>query len=230
MTIPRPRSDAAFEFVGIALVVLSVVVAIAAPAVSLWLAAPYFWLGLAASLLWLGLVGQMTWASCKDAGGLRRYLVDIAARLFGRLFAETNTESPQALELGVYLIGRRFVQKTIPLDSIESVEWNTGQATDMAGHDMNDWHVCLWFDHNNLAKSEKERRTGLRNPEQDLRIVGPSGPKAETEALGLALVAFLRAAGADLIDGPTPSGFVRRQAAASEVVVPVPWPFPEATG
>ncbi len=215
MTIPRPRRDAAFEFAGIALVVLSVVVAMAAPAVSLRLAAPYFWLGLAASLLWLSLVAFFTLQSCKDAGGLRRYAIDIAAGLCGRLFAEINTAPPQALELGVYLFGRRFVQQIILLDSIESVEWNTGQATSMAGHDMNDWHVCVWFDHNNLAKSEKERRIGLRKPEQDIHIIGPSGPKAKTEALGLALVAFLRAAGADLVDGPTPDGFVRRQAAES---------------
>ncbi len=212
MTIPRPHSDTLFNFIGIMLVALSFLVAVAAPCVSLWLAAPYFWLGLAASLLWLGLVGQMTWNSCKDAGGLRRYVIDIVAGVYGRLFAEITTASPQALELGVYLAGRRFVQQTIPLGSVEAVEWNTGQATSMAGHDMNDWQVWVWFDHADPAKSEKERRIGLRKPDQDLYGVGPATRKHHTEALGLSLVAFLLASGADLVNGPTPESFVRRQA------------------
>ena len=215
MTIPRSRGDAGFEFAGIVFVVFTVVIAIAAPAISLWLGGPYPWLGLVASLLWLFLVAFFTLQSCKDAGGLRRYALDIVAGVCGRLFAEINTTPPEALELGVYLLGRRFVQQTIPLDSIESVEWNTGQATSMAGHDMNDWHVWIWFAHNDPAESQKRRKRGWQKAEQSLYGVGPSGPKAETEALGLSLVAFLRAAGADLLDGPTPNGFVRRQAAES---------------
>ena len=56
MTIPRARSDAAFEFAGIVLVVLTVVIAIAAPVVSLWLMAPYFgwaWRHRCSGLAWL---------------------------------------------------------------------------------------------------------------------------------------------------------------------------------
>lgn len=212
MTIPRSRGTAVFGLGVILFTVLSVVVAIAAPVVSLWLAAPYFWLGLAASLLWLFLVAQSLWYSCKNAGGFRRYVIDIVAELCGRLFAEISAAPPQSLELGVYLFGRRFVQQMIPLDSIESVEWNTGQATSMAGRDANDWQVWIWFDHADLAKTKKEHRIGLRKPDRELYGVGPATRKQHTEALGLSLVAFLRAAGADLVDGLKPNSFVRRQA------------------
>ena len=212
MTIPRERGTAVFGIGVIVFTVISVVVAAAAPVVSLWLAAPYFWLGLAASILWLFLVAQNLWYSCKSAGGLRRYVIDIVAGVYGKLFAEISTASPQALELGVYLAGRRFVQQTIPLDSIETVEWSTGQATSMAGRDVNDWHVCLWFDHSDPAKSTKERRIGLRKPDQEICCIGPYGHKNKTAAFGLSVVDFLRAAGADLVNGPTPNSFVRRQA------------------
>ena len=212
MTIPRSRGTAVFGLGVVAFTVLSVVVAAAAPVISLWLAAPYFWLGLAASLLWLFLVAKNLWYSCKSAGGFRRYVIDILAELCGRLFAEISSAPPQALELGVYLVGRRFVQRAILLESIETIKWNTGQATSMAGRDANDWQVWVWFDHADPAKSEKERRIGLGKPDQDLYGVGPATRKRHTEALGLSLVAFLQAAGADLVDGPTPNSFVRRQA------------------
>lgn len=213
MTIPRERGPAVFEIAIRLFLVLSVLAALVTPCVSLWLGGPCPWLSLAASLLWLFLVAFFTLQSCRDAGGLDRYLINIAAGLCGRLFAEISAAPPLALELGVYLLGRRFVQRTIPLDSIETVSWSTGQATSMAGYDRNDWHVCVWFDHAVSAQNEKQRRNRLHKPDQENCCIGPSRHREKTTAFGLSLVAFLRAAGTELVGGPTPNSFVRRQAA-----------------
>jgi hypothetical protein len=84
----------------------------------------------------------------------------------------------------------------------------------MAGRDMNDWTVFIWFDHHDPARSEKKKRRKYRKPDQKIYCVGPSTRKERTEALGLALVAFLRDAGADLVPADIPDCFARRERAA----------------
>jgi len=85
----------------------------------------------------------------------------------------------------------------------------------MAGHDMTDWGVYLWFDHNDPDKSEKKRK--LKKPDQDIYRVGPSTRKSRAEAFGLSFVAFLRDAGAKLDQGAIPTCFVRRTSKVGEM-------------
>jgi hypothetical protein len=77
----------------------------------------------------------------------------------------------------------------------------------MAGHDMNDWCIGMWFDLD-VNENRGRRRYG-RKPDQDIYIVGPSGPKGETRTFGLALVDFLCRAGAPMVRGKDDYTFVR---------------------
>jgi hypothetical protein len=72
---------------------------------------------------------------------------------------------------------------------------------------MNDWHVVLWFDHNDAAKSLRQNM--LRKPDQEVYVVGPERRKKTTEAFGLSFVEFLRAAGVMLVPGEKENCFVR---------------------
>jgi hypothetical protein len=165
-----------------------------------------------ASVIWLALVTTMLWTPSKRAGGLRRFLTNCLGELFGRNFVEAVSLDAPAKEIrfGYELFGHRFIQRSVAIDKIESIECKTGQATDMAGRDMNDWSVCLWFDHGDPVKSEKKRKSRIwRKPDQNIYTVGPARRKEITEIFGLSFVAFLRAAGAQLSGGEKSSYFVR---------------------
>jgi hypothetical protein len=170
------------------------------------------------SLIWLALVTAMVWSSSREQGGLRRFLITLLGSLFGQRFVESDTSGapPGDIHFGFDLFGRRFIQKCIAMERIESVEWSTGQATAMAGRDMNDWHVFVWFDHRDPTTAETKRKWGARRPEQDIYGVGSPARKARTEALGMAFIAFLREAGVDLVQGETPTCFVRRTTESGE--------------
>jgi hypothetical protein len=166
--------------------------------------------GVLFSYLWLGLITLLVGNAVLESGGLFRFLINRLGDWFGSPFVEARSEE---VHFGFHWLGLRFIQQRIPIERIELVEWSTGQATAMAGHDRDDWDVILWFDHADPTRAEVQRRRGHPKPGQDLRVVGPDGPKARTEAFGLSLVAFLRTAGADLIPGATSTCFVRRSAA-----------------
>jgi len=161
------------------------------------------------SVIWLLIVSWILWSGWRDAGGIRRCFCDWIAIFAGRRFAmSANDDAGQpSVRFGYELFGRRFYERTIPLYRIESVEWSPGQATSMAGHDMKDWSVALWYDHGDPEKSKKHHM--LRKPDQDVYIVGPSRPKEDTAALGEDFLSFLRAIGSTLLRGDTDSVYIR---------------------
>ena len=72
---------------------------------------------------------------------------------------------------------------------------------------MSDWSVVVWFGTDSLGT----RRTPYqRRHAQDVHTVGPSGPRERIEALGHALVDFLRGAGFALDEAEGGAKFVRR--------------------
>jgi len=213
MTIPRSRADDNFVRVSTVIVFAFVLLAI----VNLCSG-----VALIASSLWLILVTSWSWSACREAGGFYRFLINWLGGLAGRRFIESVPvdAQPRVIRFGFELLGHCFMQKSISLDSIESVEWNTGQATDMADYDRNDWHVWVWFNRNASSRDKKQRTP--RKADQDLYGVGPSTRKPLTEALGLSLVAFLRDAGADLVPGTTPTCFVKRYDTGSAESIELP--------
>ncbi|MBK1790039.1 hypothetical protein [Persicirhabdus sediminis] len=206
MTIPNSRSEALWTGF------LSVIVVVFGGLAVLNLANR---VAIIPSVIWLLIIAWTLWRRGRDAGGTRRYFCDLLAVFLGRRFAlSTNDETGQpSVRFGYELFGRRFYERTIPLDRIESVEWSPGQATSMAGRDMKDWSVALWYDHGDPEKSKKQHM--LRKPDQDVYIVGPSRPKEDTAALGEDFLAFLRATGSTLLQGDTDSIYIREISATN---------------
>lgn len=154
-----------------------------------------------ASCLWLAFMAFCVWNGVRDAGGLRNMLTDMAGSVAGRLFAETDAAAGE-VRFGYELWGRRHIRHRVTLESIESVDWSTGQASCMAGRDENDWTIRLWYRHGDPAKSaEREKLKWYPRPDQDLHAFGPPRRRSETEALGLAFVGMLRDAGVPLVAG-----------------------------
>jgi hypothetical protein len=77
----------------------------------------------------------------------------------------------------------------------------------MAGRDMKDWSVALWYAHGDSEKSKKHHM--LRKPDQDVYIVGPSRRKEDTATLGIEFVSFLSCVGVLLIPGENDNVYVR---------------------
>jgi hypothetical protein len=194
MQIPRSRGDDVCRFVMLGIVFFFTLLAIA----NLWLG-----IGLIAPLLWLALLVSVVWSIARQKGGMRPFFVALLGSLLGRRFAELESAGTQSREIcfGFQLLGHRFIQMRIPIDKIESVEWSTGQSTHLAGRDMNDWQVWVWFGHFDPL------RTTLR---QVLYGIGPAGPKERTEALGLAFIEFLNQAGLPFIQSKATS-FARQK-------------------
>ena len=200
MTIPRLRSDTAWDGVLIFIVVFFGFLAILNLVNHV---------AIIPSAIWLVFVTVTIWNGCREVGGLRRYLVDRCSVFAGRrfvLYLSGQTDS-RRIRFGFEMFGCRVFQRDVQIERIESVEWTPGQATSMAGHDMNDWQVVLWFDHCNPVKSKRDHM--LRKPDQDLLIVGPSRRKEDTSSLGFEFVAFLRKSGARLKQGANDNVFVR---------------------
>ncbi|MBN2589399.1 MAG: hypothetical protein JXA96_06030 [Sedimentisphaerales bacterium] len=201
ITIPKSRTEVTFQF----LITLIVVVFVAIAILDIILG-----VALVVSVVWLVLITMLIWSKNRQQGNLYRFLMNYLGNMFGRHFAEmpAQNSSHNEVHFGYELFGRRFLKQIIRIDRIESVEWYTGQATDMAGRDMNDWNVCLWYNHNDPVKSEKNSKWH-RKPDQDVYIVGPSVNKEKVEALGTLLIAFLRDAGISLVQSEESNCFVR---------------------
>jgi len=161
------------------------------------------------SLLWLILVAAVNIGSLREIGG-RRNLVDLLGSFSRKHFAEIVETGVNTRDIcfGFKSLGRRLFYESVNVSKIESLEWRTGQATGMAGRDMNDWHVILWFNHDDPAKSEKQKKWH-RKPDQDLYIVGPFRSKKATASFGRDFLSFLEKAGVALVQGEDDSTFIR---------------------
>ena len=202
MHIPKSPQDG---------IVYSVLYVFAFLSTSLAIANIFNRVGILASSIWIALVTTILWSASKDAGGSRKLLINCLGSLFGHNFVEATSPDAPAKEIrfGFNLFGRKIIRRSLPIERIESVYWSTGQATSMAGRDMNDWSICLWFDHRDLARSERERKIKYRKPDQEVYIVGPERRKKITEKFGLDFAEFLRESGAQLVRNDKDNGFDR---------------------
>lgn len=202
MPIPKPRGEIVAAVIMAAFVLFFVVLAI----INILNGVAFI-----ASILWLALIGFIIYAGSQTEG-LGGFLIDLMGAFAFKHFVEriAEDEGCERVRFGFRLLGHRFYDRGISVGKIESVEWHTGQGSHMAGRDMNDWHVGVWFDHGDADRSRDKQESRLLKPEQDVYCVGPSSKKAVTAAFGLELVAFLRQAGVDLVPGKDDSTYVRR--------------------
>jgi hypothetical protein len=87
------------------------------------------------------------------------------------------------------ILGKPFVDQDIALHKIKSLDTCEGQASQMAGRDMQDWIVALWYG------VEPKTASSPFRPGQQVCIIGPSQPRAKAEKLANEVLALLRDAG-----------------------------------
>jgi hypothetical protein len=123
-------------------------------------------------------------------------LSTVPDRYSGSVPGPMTAGTVQDLHFGYELWGRRLHYLEISAGHVESVYWGPGQGTAMAGRDMNDWSVVMWYDDiPGCRKVNPSFKPGL-----EIYIVGPTRHREATEILGLAFIEFLHAAGATLIE------------------------------
>jgi len=190
MLIPKSLAEVIFQSVMTLIIVIFALLAV----VNLCL-----WMAVIPSLIWLAFVIMCIKSSAQQDGGLRPFLINVMGDLFGKKFVEWNPNDPQpqCVRFGFQLLGRRFIQKSFQINKIESVSWHTGQASSMAGRELNDWKVWMYCD------------SGVQKPDHINYGIGPAMRKSRTEALGLSLISFLRNAGVDLVQADVPNCYVR---------------------
>lgn len=186
MAVPKWSTDIVISIFISTILVLATLIAL----VNLALRAEFI-----ASCIWLAIMAWGLWSVRKTV------VVDVLGVL-GKHFVQAAPHDDGSVEirLGFRLVGHTFITFKVPLEKIESVEWQPGQAP-------NFWHVFVWFDHDDPEKSE--RKAGLRKPDQDVYCVGPSSRRRRTEAIGLAFVDFLRQAGATLVRADQDCKYIR---------------------
>ncbi len=148
------------------------------------------------SVLWLLIVASGITMGILEERGLRRFIINRLANVSAHQFVEITPQHGDDLmvRFGFILLGRDFIHLQIRRAKLASVAWSSGQATSLAGHDMNDWEVHLWYG----CKGSKRWTSSSGYREEALHVVGPHGPKQEAGALGESLVDFFRSAGIDL--------------------------------
>jgi len=163
------------------------------------------------SILWLVLVAVGIASILKEEKGFVKFLGAFSSKHF----AEVVETIPNAWDIhwGFRLAGRRLVYKVIPVGKIKSLEWSLGQASGLAGRDMNDWHVTLWYDHDDPIKCEQGTKWKLRYPDQEPYCVNYSGPKEKAAALGREVLVLLETAGAVFVQGQDEGTFIRESVA-----------------
>jgi hypothetical protein len=179
-------------------------------------------LGIIASVLWLALVAFVLAGGVYFAGGIGPSAIECLGLLSSRPFADVSRDGERVvIGFGYELFGRRFYYLRIDREQITSVVMNTGQASSLAGRDMDDWSVVLWY-----RVSGRVARTPPRyRDDEEVYIVGPARARERTAELFGAFVALLRSAGVEL--HPTERENEFRTSGAPEPPAP-PAPDPSA--
>ena len=151
-----------------------------------------------ASVLWLLLVTWFVVENIRDEGGIRHYIINRLGTYSGQQFVRATPEhDAETISFGYLMFGRFLSYLIVDVNAISSINWSSGQATAMAGRDMNDWHVVLWYYH--PEGPQRKPFPGVR--EEEIYIIGDSCPRAIVEAFGRQLVEFLNGVGVELTPG-----------------------------
>jgi hypothetical protein len=163
-------------------------------------------LALVPSVLWLGIVALVLVVGLYEIlfeVGVRQCFVDCLGEFARDHFVEAERDGERAVfRLGYTLFGICFDSFRVERAQIVAVSMGSGQASALAGRDMNDWSVLLRYrDPDIPARYFDGRRI------DELYIIGPARARAVTEEWFGAFVAFLRAAGVELVPGERENEF-----------------------
>lgn len=162
---------------------------------------------LVAAALWLLLVALGVGTSLVETGGIGAFVTAILGAFSRNQFVDVIAQASgrRILRHGFKLLGLPLYYRIVPLDRITLLKWSAGQATSLAGRDMNDWNVTIWYKPEPPVKVRYP--VGCR-PEEDLFIVGLCGAKNSTAAFGRDFVEFLVVAGLPMMQGENDCSFV----------------------
>jgi hypothetical protein len=151
-----------------------------------------------ASALWLLLVSWVVVETIREERGIQQYLVNRLGTYAGRHSVRAAPDDiARTISFGYLMRGRFMSYLVVDVNAISSIDWSSGQATALAGRDMHDWQVALWYYH--PAGSSRKPFPGVR--EEEVYLIGPSGPRDVVEALGKQLVEFLIGVGVECTPG-----------------------------
>ena len=148
------------------------------------------------SVLWLLIVASVITLGIRDDRGLRLFIINRLGNFSAHQFVEIipqHGDDPM-VRFSFTLLGRDFNHVQIRRAKLASVEWRSGQATSLAGHDRDDWSVNVWYN----RKGSKRWISASSSREEAGHGFGPDGPKHEAAALGASFVDFFRSAGIEL--------------------------------
>jgi hypothetical protein len=156
-------------------------------------------MSIVASVLWLVLLVLAISSNMRVAGGVRRFSVELLGRYARHHFVRAAPATGHAnnISIGFSICGHDQIYLRVNTDAISSICWSSGQATAMSGRDMNDWHVAMWYHHPDGP--QRKPFPGVRD--EEVYIIGPSGPGKLVETFGQHLVEFLSAIGVKLAPG-----------------------------
>lgn len=151
---------------------------------------------LVASLIWLG--GFGFYLSMDLAAGCRPFLINRLGRYSRDHFlrAERVSGEGRRISIGYRLCKQEWFTLQVDASAISSLNWSAGQATSLAGRDMDDWHVALWYHH-----PDRPRGQFPGDRPEAFVLMGPPGPKDVVDDFGQQLVAFLTRAGVNFTPG-----------------------------
>jgi hypothetical protein len=173
------------------------------------------WGAIVASVLWLALVVFVLVVGVHAAGGVWASVVGFLGLWASRHFVESARDGDRTvISFGYWLFGHRFYYLRVEREQVLSVTVNTGQATALAGKDMNDWSVALWY----RTLNRPPGVPAVRFLDDEIHLVGPGCAKEVAAEFFRAFVEFLRAAGVPL--EPTEKENEFRVAEAAPPVTP----------
>lgn len=157
------------------------------------------------SVAWLLLVSVGLFTAISDEHGLRGFAVSQLSMFSHDHFVDVRPRDEGVLWIRFCftLFARVFARLEVPATDIVSIRWNTGQATALAGRDMDDWLVWVTY-----RRKGAKRWTASGYREEAVFAVGVCGPKEQTETLGRALLAHLRSSGLRLSESSRSNEFI----------------------
>lgn len=165
---------------------------------------------LVAATVWLLLVFLGVGTGLVETGGIGAFVTAILGAFSRNQFVDVVAQASgrRILRHGFRLLGLPLYYRKVSLDRITLLKWSPGQATSLAGRDMNDWDVTIWY---KPEPPEKVRYPVGYRPEENLFIVASCGAKSSTAAFGRDLVDFLVVAGLPMMQDEGDCSFVPRE-------------------
>lgn len=137
--------------------------------------------------------------------GLRHFSVERMAPFSPSHFVEVlqRTGDEQVVRFGFILFDRQFIQLQITESEIASVEWSSGQATALAGRDLDDWTATVWYH----QKGSKRWITANCYSDEASHRIGVPAPCGTAAANANELVTYLESSGIAFRQSPDANRF-----------------------